>query len=169
MDELAILTQVARICESVDGIKTGFVPIDIPGNLNELDLPAAVPFLAPGTRDVDSLRGGRAICAVLESQAITIRVYLVAASQGYNVGDLVAYSIPFLGRVLAAFDARPSLVNATGNNPNDFDWRAANLDEAHIKTHGGVTVQLYGDIPYFTVDFTLTVDGRRQTAKAEGN
>lgn len=169
MNELLILTQAAAICEHVDGIETGFAPIDTPGKLNQVDLPAAVPFLAPGSRDVDRSRGGRAACAVLGSQAITIRVYLVAASQGYSLGDLVAYSIPFLGKVLEAFDGRPLLVNATGNNPNDFDHRSAGLTQAHIKNHTGVTVQQYGGVDYFTVDFTLTVDGRRVTTKVEGN
>lgn len=169
MNELLILNQVAKICAGVDGIKTGFAPTDFPESLNESDLPAAVPFLAPGSRDVDSQRGGRARCAVLEKQDITIRVCLTPAAQGYSMGAQVAYSIPFLGKVVEAFDARPRLVNATGNNKNDFSPLDAGLDQAHIKTHRGVTVEPYGSVAYFTVDFTLTVDGRRITAKVEGN
>lgn len=169
MNELLILDQVAKICAGVDGIKTGFAPTDFPESLNESDLPAAVPFLASGSRDVDSQRGGRARCAVMERQDITIRVYLTPAAQGYSMGAQVEYSIPFLGKVLEAFDARPLLVNATGNNKSDFDWRAAQFDQAHIKTHRGVTVEPYGSVAYFTVDLTLTVDGRRTTAKVDGN
>lgn len=166
---LAILDQVAAICESVEGIKTGFAPRDYPESLNESDLPAAVSFLAGGSRDVDALRSGRASCAVLESQDITIRVYLTPAAQSYDMGAQVEYSVPFLGKVLDAFDARPRLVNATGNNKNDFDPLKVGLDQAHIKAHRGVTVQPYGSILYFTVDLTLTVDGRRTTEKVEGN
>jgi hypothetical protein len=166
---LAILDQVAAICAGVEGIKTGFAPLNFPESLNESDLPAAVPFLAGGSRDVDASRDGRASCAVLESQEITVPIYLTPAAQGYDMGAQVEYSVPFLGLVLAAFDARPRLVNATGGNKNDFDPLKVGLDQAHVKSHRGVTVQPYGSILYFTVGLTLTVDGRRTTQKVEGN
>ena len=169
MNELALLNQTAAIFQGVEGIQTGFAPTDYPTTLNEEDLPAAVPFLGAGSRDVDAQIGGRAICLVDESQIITIRVYLCPAAQGYDIGAQVEYSVPFLTYVLAAFDARPKLVNADGKSPGDFDWRAAGLTRAFIRTHGGVTVQPYSGILYFVADFTLTVDGYRQTAKVKGN
>lgn len=169
MNTLALLNQVAAICRNVDGITTAFAPLDTPQSLNQEDLPAAVPFLGDGARDVDSLRGGRASCAVLEGQVINIPVYLVPAGQGYDVGDLAEYSVPFVDALLDAFDGRPRLVNATGNNLNDFVPAEVGLDHAFIKSHRGVTVQPYGGILYFAVTFALTCDGRRTTDKVEGN
>ena len=173
MDELGICTQITAIMSNVTGITKAFDYNKTPPQLNSEDLPASVPLIGPmPSRDVMS-SGGKAAWGVDESQDFIIRVYVTPNTQGLSIGEAVAATGAFLSRVLDAFDGRPKLINATGGSieaeTEDFDYDAAGLYRAFIVSQTGVVLRPYGTRVYWAVEFTLRVDGKRVTAKVEGN
>jgi len=173
MDELGICTQITAIMANVTGITKAFDYDETPPQLNDEDLPAAVTLIGPmAPRDVMA-PGGKAAWGIDEALTFIIRIYVLPNTQGLSLGEAVAATGAFLSPVLDAFDGRPKLINATGGSTSaetgDFDYDAAGVLRAFIVASTGIIGRPHGAREYWAVEFSLRVDGKRVTAKVEGN